>query len=198
MFLYFIPLLGAFIGWLTNWATIRLLFRPRKPINLGFVKLQGIFPKYQQQWAAQIGNMVATQFFSFDAIRTKLTDPAQIKAILPVVEVHLDKFLREKLPVAMPVLAMFIGDSTVGQIKKVLVDELDSLFPIIIGQYVDNIERDLNIEQIVSNKISTVSAAELENVLHTKLRKPLMAMQLLGAFIGLIIGLVQLWLACRA
>ncbi|HEY0273894.1 MAG TPA: DUF445 family protein [Chitinophaga sp.] len=195
MYLYFIPLLGAFIGWFTNWATIRLLFRPLRPVNLGFVQLQGIFPKYQQQWAQQLGHTVATQFFSFDTIRTRLTDPAQIKAIMPVVETHLDTFLREKLPKAMPVLAMFIGDSTVNQIKGVLIAELDHLFPLLIHQYVHNLERDINIREMVETRISALSAAELETALHARLRKPLQAMLWLGAGIGFVTGLVQLALA---
>ncbi|PUZ22513.1 Protein of unknown function [Chitinophaga costaii] len=192
MYLYFIPLLGAFIGWFTNWATIRLLFRPLRPVNLGFIKLQGIFPKYQQQWAQLLGDTVATQLFSFDAIRTKLTDPEQIKAIMPVVESHLDTFLREKLPKAMPVLSMFIGDSTVSQIKGVLVEELHHLFPLLIGQYVNNLERDINIQQMVATRISTLSATELEAALHARLRKPLQALLWLGAGIGFVIGIVQL------
>lgn len=184
MLLYCIPLLGAFIGWFTNWFSIRLLFRS--------------LPKYQQQLARDLGHTVATQVFSFDAIRTKLTDPAQIKSIMPVVETHLDTFLREKLPKAMPVLAMFIGDSTVNQIKGVLVAELDNLFPILIHQYVNNLERDLNIQQLVENKINALDMSTIEAAVREKLRKPLQAMQWMGAGIGLVIGLVQLCLALFA
>lgn len=184
MLLYCIPLLGAFIGWFTNWYSIRLLFRA--------------FPKYQQQLARELGNTVATQLFSFDAIRAKLTDPAQIKAIMPVVETHLDTFLREKLPKAMPVLAMFIGDSTVNQIKGVLVAELDNLFPILINQYVNNLERDLNIQQLVENKINALDITTVETAVREKLRKPLQQMLWMGAIIGLLIGLVQLCIALCA
>lgn len=40
-----VPLIGGFIGWLTNWVAIKMLFYPREPKKILFVTFQGIFPK---------------------------------------------------------------------------------------------------------------------------------------------------------
>ncbi|WP_143309282.1 DUF445 domain-containing protein [Chitinophaga vietnamensis] len=177
--IYCLPIIAAIIGWLINSFAIRLLFRK-------------VFPKKQQQLAAQIGAMVGQQLFSFASIKQKLTDPAQIKNIIPLVESHLDSFLRERLPKAMPVLSMFIGDSIVNQIKSHLVAELDTLFPILISQYLDNVEKDMNLEQIVRTKIESISAGQLETAVHQLLPKELSAFKMLGALTGFITGLIAL------
>ena len=46
----FFPLIGAFIGLVTNWIAIRLLFRPRRRM-LGF---QGLIPKYRREIAERV------------------------------------------------------------------------------------------------------------------------------------------------
>ncbi|MEV4883801.1 DUF445 family protein [Chitinophaga ginsengisegetis] len=187
--IFFLPLIAAVIGWLLNSLAVTLLFRPYKPVNIGFITLQGLFPKRQTHLANSIGALVAQQF-SFEDIKTKMTDPEKIKKIIPLVESHLDSFLRERLPKAMPVLSMFIGDSIVNQIKTHLVAELDTLFPGLIRQYLDNIEQDLNLEKMIAQKIAGISAAQLETITHNLLSRELKSFKLLGAISGLITGLI--------
>lgn len=181
MSLYFIPFLAALIGWLTNKITIFLLLRS--------------FSGRQQQLADQTGEFVATQLFSFDDIRHQLADPDKIKSMIPVVEAHMDTFLREKLPEAMPVFKMFIGDSTIQQVKKVLVTELDNMFPEIIDQYLLNTQKELDVRAIVSRKIKELSASQVKTLVTVSLGRELRLAELGGAVFGFLIGLLQLWLA---
>jgi uncharacterized membrane protein YheB (UPF0754 family) len=176
MSLYFIPLIAAFIGWSANWLTIKLLFHPQKPI-LG---IQGIFPKRRLQLTKQLAVYLNDQF---NGIREKLKDPENIKTIIPVVEGYMDNFLREKLPEAMPVFKMFIGDSTINQVKGVLMKELDSMLPVIIDQYLLN--NTFDFQQLITSKIS---ADQLEQHLNKELR----IVPLAGAGIGFILGLIEL------
>ena len=189
--IFFLPLIAAFIGWLLNSIAVTLLFRPYAPVKLGFITLQGLFPKKQTQLAHSIGILVAQQF-SFEDIKSKMTDPEKIRKIIPLVEAHLDSFLRERLPKAMPVLSMFIGDSIVNQIKTHLVAELDTLFPVLISQYLDNVEQDLNLEEMISAKIAGISAAQLETTTHTLLSRELKNFKLLGAITGRLTRLIAM------
>lgn len=195
MLLYLIPLLGAFSGWLISRAAIWLIFHPAKPVNLGLFTLQGIFPRQQQRLAEQMGKMVSEQFFSFDDIRKKLTDPAKISAIKPHVEEHLEHFLRKKLPETMPMISMFIGDSTILQIKTTLAAELDLLFPKLIDQYLENVKSELDLQSIVASKIASLSVEQVEAGLHRQLGGGLAKMGWLGAGIGFVTGCLQLLLA---
>lgn len=192
MSVYFIPFISAFIGWVTNWVAIKMLFHPRQPLKLGFFTLQGIFPKRQQQFAEKLGKLVASELLSFDDIRHKLTDPEKIKSIMPLVEAHLQKFLKEKLPKAMPMLAMFIGDSTIAQIKGVLMEELHTLFPLMIDQYLDNVKSELDLEKIVTDKVAAFSSDKLEDILNGIMSKEFRFVEIIGGVLGFLIGLLQL------
>ena len=58
--LFALPVIGALIGWLTNWVAVKMLFHPREPLKLGIVTVQGIFPKRQQALAEKLCVVVAT------------------------------------------------------------------------------------------------------------------------------------------
>ncbi len=65
---YTIPLISAFIHWLTIWMALKLLFHPRRPRKvLGFT-LQGVFPKKQKQIAESLGRIVGQELLSFGDI----------------------------------------------------------------------------------------------------------------------------------
>jgi uncharacterized membrane protein YheB (UPF0754 family) len=95
----------------------------------------------------------------------------------------------------MPVFKMFIGDSTIQQVKQVLVTELDNMFPQIIDQYLRHTQKDLDIESIVSRKIAGLSADKLKSALSASIGKELRLAELGGAIFGFVIGLLQLWIA---
>ncbi|RBL91873.1 DUF445 domain-containing protein [Chitinophaga flava] len=183
MCIIFIPIITAFLGWLINTIAVNILFTR-------------ILPAKKQELAKKLGAFAGNQLFSFETIKTKLTDPEKIKSIIPLVEAHLDTFLREKLPKAMPVLSMFIGDSIVNQIKSHLVAELDTLFPVMINQYLNNVEKDLDLEKIVSEKISSISSEQLQTISQQFLHREMRMFKLLGAFTGLVSGIVAVAAMC--
>ena len=104
--LLLIPLISAFIGWVTNWVAIKMLFHPRNPVTILGMKVQGIFPKRQQQFAEKLGKLVSRELLSFDEIETKITNPDNLKKVMPTVEAHIDHFLRVKLGETMPMISM--------------------------------------------------------------------------------------------
>ena len=188
--LLIIPLISAFIGWATTWMAIKMLFHPRKPKKILWVSFHGIFPKRQQQFAEKLGKLVKT-VFSFDDIEQKIGDPDNLKGIIPVIETHVDDFLRNRLSAEMPVISMFIGDKTITKLKTALMKEIETLFPIVMKQFAGNLRTELDLEQIVIKKVSAISSEELERILQGTMSKEFRLVKITGAIIGLIIGVIQ-------
>jgi len=192
MLIYFlIPLISAFIGWITNLVAIKMLFHPRQPVKLLFFTLQGIFPKRQRQFAEKLGKLVADELLSFEDISEKLSNPDRIRGMLPSIADQMDHFLREKLPDTMPVLSMFIGDNTIEKIKGVFMSEMELLLPQLIRQYVDSHQNDLDLEKIVTGKVSGFSSDKLEEILNSIMKKEFRFVEIIGGVLGFIIGIIQ-------
>ena len=132
--LFIIPVISAFIGWVTNWVAIKMLFHPREPKKILGITIQGIFPKRQKQFAEKLGKLVSDEFLSFEDIEQKISSPDNLKKIMPMIENHIDDFLRNRLSVEMPVISMFIGDKTITKLKGAFMTEIiGSVIGFIIG-----------------------------------------------------------------
>ena len=186
-----VPLISAFIGWVTNWIAIKMLFHPRQPINVLGFPVQGIFPKRQQQFAEKLGKLVSDELLSFKEISHKITDPSNIDRLLPLVDEHIEHFLKVKLKETMPMISMFIGEKTIAQLKGVFMEELQTLFPVLMEKYMDNLQDQLDLEKIVVDKVSNFSSDKLEEILMAIMAKEFRFVEILGGVVGLLIGLVQ-------
>lgn len=186
-----IPIISAFIGWFTNWIAVKMLFHPKEPVNILGFKMQGIFPKRQEQFAKKLGKLVSEELLSFADIEAKITNPANLEKILPQLENQIDQFLREKLSDAIPVISMFIGDKTIEKIKSVFLEELRILFPTMIKNYVGKLKQDLDLEVIVTEKVKNFSSDKLEEILYQVMSKEFRFVEIIGGVLGFLIGLLQ-------
>ncbi len=189
--LFLIPLISAFIGWFTNWIAIKMLFHPRLPKKILGITFHGIFPKRQKQFAEHLGRLVSKELLSFKDIEEKITHPDNIKKVMPLVDEHIDSFLRNKLATTMPMLSMFIGDKTIAQLKEVFMAELEELFPQLMKNYMNSLQSELDLEKIVIDKVAGFSSDKLEEVLNNIMSQEFRFVEIIGAVLGLIIGLLQ-------
>jgi uncharacterized membrane protein YheB (UPF0754 family) len=192
--LFLIPLISAFIGWFTNWIAIKMLFHPRLPKKILGITFHGIFPKRQKQFAEHLGRLVSKELLSFKDIEEKITHPDNIKKIMPLVDEHIDNFLRNKLAATMPMISMFIGDKTIVQLKEVFMAELEELFPQLMTNYMNSLQTELDLEKIVIAKVSAFSSDKLEEVLNNIMSKEFRFVEIIGAVLGFIIGLLQVFI----
>jgi uncharacterized membrane protein YheB (UPF0754 family) len=190
-----IPLISAFIGWFTNWIAIKMLFHPRLPKKILGITFQGIFPKRQQQFAEKLGKLVSQELLSFKDIEQKITSPENLKKVMPVVDAHIEQFLRVKLADTMPMISMFIGDKTIAQLKGVFMQELETLFPQLMSNYMTNLQGELDLEKIVTQKVSNFSSDKLEEILNAIMSKEFRFVEIIGAVLGFVIGVMQLVIA---
>lgn len=192
--LWAIPVISAFIGWFTNWIAIKMLFHPREPKKIAGITVQGIFPKRQRQFAIQLGKLVSNELLSFSEIEQKISDPANVEKILPLLEAHIDTFLKEKLTAEIPMIGMLLGEKTIGLVKGIFIKELQQLFPMLMKQYMNTLENELDLEKIVIEKVGKFSSDKLEDVLNQIMSTEFRFVEIIGAVLGFIIGLVQVLL----
>lgn len=190
-----IPFISAFIGWFTNWIAIKMLFHPREPRKILGITFHGIFPKRQKQFAEKLGKLVSNELLSFSDIESKVTNPENLKKIMPMVETHVDQFLKVKLQEQMPMIAMLVGEKTLAIMKEIFLKELEELFPIIMHNYMGKLQSDLDLEKIVVEKVSSFSSDKLESILNQIMSKEFRFVEIIGAVLGFVIGLLQVFIS---
>jgi len=186
-----IPFISAFIGWFTNWIAIKMLFHPKEPKKILGITFHGIFPKRQRQFAEKLGILVSTELISFKEIEEKIVNPENIQKIMPLVETRIDEFLRSKLGEAFPMISMFIGENTINKLKDVFMKELETIFPELIGSYMKDLESQLDLNKIVTEKVYGFSSDKMETILNQIMSKEFRFVEVIGGVLGFIIGIFQ-------
>lgn len=192
---YLQPFIAAFTGWFTTWIAIYMLFHPREPKRFLGITIQGIFPKRQKQFAAKLGGVVANELLHFNDIASLIKDPQQLAVLRPGIEAHVDSFLHVRLKEKLPVISMFVGDGMLNKIKEGLMEEIDVLLPEVISKYTDNLAERVDVERMVTEKVSNFSSDKLEEILATVMSKEFRFVELVGGVLGFVIGLIQMGLS---
>ncbi len=194
LLLLLLPVISGFIGWFTNWVAVKMLFHPRLPKRILGITFHGIFPKRQRQFAQQLGRTVAGELLHFRDIAAQMSDPAAIKALMPGIEAHIDGFLNERIKEKIPVLAMFLSDGVTAMVKTGLMEEIEVMLPKVIAEYAGSLEKKVDIERMVTEKVAAFSSDKLEALLLSVMSKELRFVEWIGGVLGFIIGLLQLGL----
>ena len=171
-----------------------MLFHPKEPKRILGITFHGIFPKRQKVFAEKLGKMISSEFLSFEDIEEMIANPQNLQKLMPMIEEHVDKFLRDKLGDEMPFLSLFIGDKTIRSLKKIFMLELEILFPQLMKSYAGHLQEELDLEKIVTEKVSAFSSDKLESILYQIMSKEFRFVEILGGVIGFIIGILQVLL----
>jgi uncharacterized membrane protein YheB (UPF0754 family) len=192
--MYTLPLIGALIGWLTNYIAIKMLFHPKKEIKIFFLSLQGIFPKRQLAFAQKLGQVVSTELVSAQEVTKHLKEKATSEAILDHIAMRLEEGIASRLPRAFPMLAMFMSSDMTEKIKGVLIEQISSLNEELIDKLSGELEEELDVQRIVEEKVADFSSDKLEEILFSIMRREFKFVEMVGAVLGFLIGMVQVML----
>ena len=150
------PIIGAIIGYVTNWIAVKMLFRPRKEVRVFGKRLPftpGVIPRGQARLAKAVGNVVETQLLtpeesekefkshiqawveeqkqSEDTLHSaavKIVEEEKVDDFAASVEEDLTDFLSEK------VIAMEPGKLIVDKVVQEAQSKLaDSMFGMMLG-----------------------------------------------------------------
>lgn len=191
-----LPFVSAFIGWLTNWLAIQMLFHPRQPVRLGFMTLQGVLPKRKPQLAAKLGEIVERELFSHDDIEQALRDPEVSEALRASLREKMkgpmQERLTEKLLGIHPMAKMFVTEERVEKLCDKLLDEIDRLLESMAPALGESLRHHLHVGAIVQEKVEAFSMEKLEEVLYTIMRREFVFVEIVGGVLGFVIGAAQL------
>jgi uncharacterized membrane protein YheB (UPF0754 family) len=187
----------AFTGWLISSLMIKLLFWPAKPINILGIKFSGLLPARQQEIAIKTGSLVQAEFHAYKGLDEKVADPALLKKLKPEIENHVDHFLKEKLKTVFPILAQFMGEKTMNQFKTAFLAEIDTLFPVLMKNYVNELKNEAKLDSIVSEKINALSITQVSDFFYKNFSKQIFYFKIACTCFGILMASITvliIWL----
>ena len=185
-----IPIVCALIGWLTNFIAVRMLFRPRQPLNVLGLKIQGLMPRRQKDLARQIGETVETKLLTHADILGALKGPEAQAEIEALITEQVDTFFTQTLG-NNPMVAMFLSGDMGQKVKRALVDQFKGTLPKFLDRMMDRAEETIDLKAIVQKRIEDFDISTLESIVYGIARKELKVIEILGGVLGFLVGLAQ-------
>ena len=185
------PLVGALIGWATNWLAVKMLFRPHQPIGIGPLRFQGVVPRRHQALAESIAETVQEELISADDIAQLVQKLATSDQIRDRLKGRIDVLIEEQLQSFGPMVAAFLPNDLVDKIRNRIeqevfsfVEELGTDLHVTLGQQLD-------LKQKVRDRILAFELDQMERLVLRVAKKELRHIELLGGVLGFIVGLVE-------
>ncbi|MDD3129451.1 MAG: DUF445 family protein [Candidatus Izemoplasmatales bacterium] len=180
--------IGGLIGWLTNKVAIKMLFRPINPHKFLGLTFQGVFPRRKDEIAVSLADIIETELLSKDVLMDQLLDEEK----LDIIKDRLKTVIVEKLSEAIPsVLSMMLGGDVKGFVRKYIDKHGDEIFNQLIDEFRDAGLENINIREIVKNRIDELDFVEFEKIIFGLMNKELRFVEIIGLFLGAIIGVIQ-------
>ncbi len=160
---------GAFIGYAANRVAIWMLFHPRKPLKLGPIKVQGVFPKRRREIAENIARTVEENILSPEDVKKMVSEAVDLR-------------LREvRLPVPLPAGAREVLESAIRQVVASA-----------ITSFLSQMSEGMSVSEFILRKFEEVSDEELERMFLDAVGKELRYIALNDALIGALVGAFEM------
>ena len=190
LFLVF-PLVGAAIGWFTNWLAILMLFRPRKPVRVLGWSLQGVIPSRHAQLAERIA----------ETVENSLLTREDLERAMSGVQWHdeVDRLIRDVLHDRGPggILERIPGISQAWNhlilppLQEVLSREVIRFIDGYRSRFLGRLRESVDIREIVRQKVQQFETEAVESLIMGVARREFGHIQVVGAITGALVGVVQ-------
>lgn len=188
--LFITPVVGGLIGWITNVIAIKMLFHPRKPIQIPLTpwKIHGLLPKRKADIARSVAAAVANELVTIDNLLDQIDSPKLKENIVRAVISHVDQRLVETLPQFIPsnlryIIRKYVSDLIIKEAELLLESMMDSVK--------SKVAEEVHIAAIVEEQILSFDMVRLENLVIGIAKTELKAIEVLGGVLGFLIGIFQ-------
>ena len=170
-------ILGAMIGYVTNWLAIKMLFWPREEKVLFGRKIPftpGLFVSRRKSFSESVSKLVEKKFTSAEDLYA-MVQSAEDQGVL-------QDFLNSMGPVFKIAFVMYMNKTSSEDFKRDC------------RKFAVSLRRGRIVRNTVKNKIDEMSIMDVEEMVIGVVRRELRAITWLGAVLGTIIGGLQIFL----
>jgi uncharacterized membrane protein YheB (UPF0754 family) len=184
------PFITGAIGWFTNWVAVKMLFHPRKPIQIAGLRWQGLIPRRQKQLAAEAAEIIERELLQQHVILNEIRKidlgPDLEKAAHSLVWERIGPQLQ-----AIPLLGGFINDGLLAKFEVIATAEIKKEAAPLMEKVATRFEASVDLKQLIEDKIAAFDLERLETIVNQVAQREFRTIERLGALLGFLIGLVQ-------
>lgn len=187
------PFMYGFIGWLTNWQAVKMIFWPLKfwgiPPYLGW---QGIVPRKAAIFAERTADYLAEKLVYLPEVFDRLEPRVIAKKLEPIIDEIVDDVVNEVFEKSNPLLWRMVPDMITKEIINASRNQAPKAVRLVIKDIQKNISDVFNVRELAVETMSGPNVGRLINLVQTVGKKEFRFIRILGLYFGFALGLVQM------
>ena len=180
--------IGGLIGYLTNKVAVKMLFRPIKPRKILFFTLQGLLPKRKTTIAESMGETIEEAFLSKETIVESFIDDDLAQEFKATLKSKMKSKIVKILP---PMLNQMFGSQVEMIIDQYIDQEGDQMIEEMFTSLKKHGFEKLNIKELVKRRVDALDFIAFEELVLKIVKKELRHIEMIGLFLGMMIGGLQ-------
>jgi uncharacterized membrane protein YheB (UPF0754 family) len=172
-----LPLQGIFVGYITNYLAITMIFRPLYEKKIIFFRYRGLFLKRQEEVSQKYSNMFATQILTGSNILEEVLYKRVARKILESME----EAVKEQ-------------DQTIyssEEHKKFIIKHIIEVLHTKGSKLEAYMTRSMSVEKNMFSKMKVLSPEEFEPILRSAFQEDEYILVLIGSILGGFVGVIQ-------
>lgn len=185
-----VPVVSAFIGWITNWAAVKMIFHPRDPIGIGRFRWQGIIYRLAPKMAAEIGSTTG-MVFSPEELLDRLDVEGLMARISEAFPSEIESVMAEAIESLAPGSWEAMAPEARGQLMAMVLSEGGRIAAVVLADLEAHADSLIEVDRLFVENLSGDNAGQLAGVAEEVGAQELRFIEIYGAVFGAIVGLVQ-------
>ncbi len=188
-----IPTVTALIGWLTNWAAVKMIFSPEKFVGIGPIGWQGILPRNSRGFAKSVARTLTGNLLSARDLAGRL-DPVKMEALFGKgLDQELPGIVRSAAEEFRPGAWERLPEPVRAQILAQLKIEVQKTAKDIFLRLQGVSDEILDLKSLVVRELSGENTGKLVRLFQQIGSRELRFIEYYGGIFGLLIGVVQVF-----
>lgn len=183
------PVIGAIIGWLTNYVAIKLLFRPHVPFSLLGWRVQGVIPKRRKEIAQSIARTIEKELLSSDDLAKALSGLDWESEIERMVEEVIEHRFSSRF-MQLPIVGV-VSEGLKSKIKLAVTRDIIRQVDRKKGTLAAKVKENIDVKDLLVTRIDNLDLMRFERLLTDFIARELKHLEYLGGVMGFIIGIFQ-------
>jgi uncharacterized membrane protein YheB (UPF0754 family) len=189
---WILPILGVFVGYITNLVAIYMIFQPIEPRRFLGVKLQGLFMKRQDEVAGVYARIVADDIVNLNNIGDELLAGPRADRTRKLIETAMRPAVDRAIGPVKPAVRVAMGTRRYDAIRESVATEAVEYTMTPLADEEFNRRQSTAIRDLITARMREMAPRDFSEMLRTAIREDEWLLYLHGAVLGLGAGLLHL------
>jgi uncharacterized membrane protein YheB (UPF0754 family) len=187
-----VPTISAFIGWVTNWQAVKMIFWPERFVGVGKLGWQGIIYHHADKFAANLGRIARDDLMSGPEMVQRI-DPADLeKTLAPVVDTETPRLIADVAELVKPGAWATVPAPMQAMVVEQVKVKTRALSREVVTELQAETASMLDVQELVQGQLSGPNVRRLARLTKQIGNKEFKFIEWSGAVFGAIIGFGQL------